>query len=156
MAWMSLPAEETERLASAAEGLCKLSDDPDAFSFWRGVAAAARSALFSQPPTDVEEADGDYHEPRSWTLYCEQEEPGTDGWLKGWWFDAHGPRIPAGQMVRVIEELSAPQQHVEQPEKIESANCGCEYPCSCVTFRGKRYRSRDDVIADLASREYRG
>jgi len=34
---------------------------------------------------------------------------------------------------------------------VQPANCDCAYPCSCVNFRGRRYGSRDEVIAALAS-----
>lgn len=40
-------------------------------------------------------------------------------------------------------------------DTIWPADCGCRYPCSCVSFRGEIYGSRDEVIAALVASEHR-
>ncbi len=34
--------------------------------------------------------------------------------------------------------------------EIESAGCGCEYPCSCLKYNGTVYESYDDLVLALA------
>jgi hypothetical protein len=63
--------------------------------------------------------------------------------------DADGWDLGAAEG-KLHNALSQPEH---QGDKVEPANCGCEYPCSCVSFRGKRYNSRDAVIEALVAGE---
>lgn len=39
---------------------------------------------------------------------------------------------------------------IEARYSVTVADCNCEYPCSCVEFRGKKYGDKNEVIEDLA------